>query len=281
MALVTDLVGKVLQEVAAAEDVQQLEAAADRESGQIALERRLEQPQLPRVAAGLRRVGRWVPVGPVVDGVDVDAAREDDAVEHVERLVDGVLARRHDDRSATGLLDRVDVVQRHECGGQLPRPPTRRLRVRGDADHRTTASGHDVTLPAFGHLPAGTDRSPEGSAPADPKGSAPADPSSSSRSAPGSLQRSCVRAWDPRKRIRDLAGNGSGRAPQLEAPAALHKWLRATKCFLSGDPACRRRIPAPDPGSCREGSAAFRDPACDRGIRASGFEIFQTTQPRS
>jgi hypothetical protein len=61
-----------------------------------------------------------VPVGAVRARVDVDAAGEDDAVEDVERLVDRIRARRHDERPTSGPLDRLDVVERHERGGQLP-----------------------------------------------------------------------------------------------------------------------------------------------------------------
>ena len=76
---VPDLLREVLDEVAAAQDVQQLEAAADRERRQVALERRLEETQLAGIAVGLRRIGRRVTVGTVVRRIDVDAAREDDA----------------------------------------------------------------------------------------------------------------------------------------------------------------------------------------------------------
>ena len=134
VALVPDLLGQMLDEVAAAEDVQQLEAAADRERREVALERRLEQRQLARVAVRLRRVGRGVSLGAVEGRVDVDPAREDDPVEDVQRLLDRFLARRHDERAPAGLLDRVDVVERDERGRKLPRPPARGLRVRGDAD---------------------------------------------------------------------------------------------------------------------------------------------------
>ena len=138
--------GRCWIEVAAAQDVQQLEAAADRERRQVALERRLEEPQLAGIAVGLRRVGRRMPLGAVVRRVDVDAAREHDPVEHVERLLDRVLARRHDERPTARLLDRVDVVERHERGRQLPRAPPRRLGVGGDADDRTAVARHDITL---------------------------------------------------------------------------------------------------------------------------------------
>ena len=54
MSLVADGLRQMLHEIAAAQHVQQLEAAADRECGQITLERGLEQPQLAGVAARLR-----------------------------------------------------------------------------------------------------------------------------------------------------------------------------------------------------------------------------------
>ena len=112
MTLVPDLLGQVLDEVAAASDVQQLEAAADRERRQVALERAREQRELAGVAVGLRRIGRRVTLGAVGRGVDVDAAGEDDPVEHVERVVD-VLVRRAARRAP----------------GRRPARPTRRSRA--------------------------------------------------------------------------------------------------------------------------------------------------------
>ena len=144
VALVPDLVGKVLDEVTAAEDIEELEAAADRERRQIALERGLEQRELAGIAVGLRRVGRGMTVGAVAGRVDVDPAREDDPVEDVERLLDRLVARRDDERPPAGLLDRLDVVERDERRRQLPRTPLRGLGVGGDADdraHGTDASG--------------------------------------------------------------------------------------------------------------------------------------------
>ena len=136
----------MLDQVAAAQDVEQLEAAADRERRQVTLERGLEEAELAGVAVCLRRVGGRVALGAVLRRIDVDAAGEDDPVEHVERLLDRVLARGHDERAAAGLLDRVDVVERHERSGQLPRAPPRRLGVRGDADDRAGVARHGITL---------------------------------------------------------------------------------------------------------------------------------------
>ena len=139
MTLVSDFLRQVLHEVAAAEDVQQLEPAADRERRKIALEGCLEQSELAGVAVRLRWIGRRMALGSVHDGVDIDAAREDDPVQHVQGLLDAVLARRYDERPAAGALDGFDVVERHERRRQLPGAPARRLRVRGDPDDRTGA----------------------------------------------------------------------------------------------------------------------------------------------
>ena len=146
MTLVTDLLRQVLNEVAAAQHVQQLEATTNRERRQVTVEGGLEQPQLAGVPVGLRRVGLRMPLGFVARRVDVDATRENDPVEHVERLLDRLLARRHDERATPRPLDRLDVVERHERCGQLPRPPPGGLGVRGDADDRTAVARHDTTL---------------------------------------------------------------------------------------------------------------------------------------
>ena len=138
--VVPDGLGKVLHEVAAAGDVQELEAAADRERRHVALERRLQERQLTRVTTGLRRVGLRVGIGPVARGIDVGAAREHDPVERVERLLDVLLGRRDDERTTSCALDRVDVGERDERGGQVPHAPARVLRVRRDPDDRPHAA---------------------------------------------------------------------------------------------------------------------------------------------
>ncbi len=135
--LVPDALGQMLDEVAAAEDVEELETAADRKRRHVTLERPLEEGELACVTVGLRRVGRRVPLCAVRRGVDVDAPGEDDPVEHVEGLVNRIGARWHDERSSAGPLHGLDVVKRYERGGQLPCAPAGGLGVRGDADQRT------------------------------------------------------------------------------------------------------------------------------------------------
>ena len=94
VAVVPDVVRKVLDEVAAAGDVEQLEPAADRERRDVALERPGQERQLARVAVRLRGIGAGVARRPVRRRVDVDPTGEDDPVENIERLVDAVGARR-------------------------------------------------------------------------------------------------------------------------------------------------------------------------------------------
>ena len=79
-----DHVVEVLHERPAAGDVQELDPAADREHGQVALERPAQEPQLGRVAAHLLGRGARVGVVAVQVGADVLAARHDQPVEQVE-----------------------------------------------------------------------------------------------------------------------------------------------------------------------------------------------------
>ena len=131
VALVTDRLRQVLDEVAAADDVQQLEAATDRERRHVALERALEERQLACVAVRLRGIGLLVPVGAVRARVDVDPAGEDDAVEDVQRLVDAVDARRDDERAPAGALHGLDVVVAARARRGAPtRPSARAARTR-------------------------------------------------------------------------------------------------------------------------------------------------------
>ena len=104
MALVPDRLWKVLDQVAAAQDVQQLEPAADGERRQVAMERRAEERELGRISVQLRGVGCGMALVAVLRRVDVDPAREDQPVEHVERLVDPDRAGRDEERPASRPL---------------------------------------------------------------------------------------------------------------------------------------------------------------------------------
>ena len=126
--VVADELGQVLDEVAAARDVQELRAAADREHRQVAGERRLEQRELGVVASrddpsvsGVRAPARRA-------RVDVGAAREDEPVERVERLVDPLVDGGTSSAPPAGALDRADVVGGNERRLGVPRAERARVR---------------------------------------------------------------------------------------------------------------------------------------------------------
>ena len=147
--VVPDDLGQVLDEIAAARDVEQLRAAADRQHGHVARERRLEQRELRLVAPRLRRVGRRVRLGPVQVRVEVAAAGEDHAVERVERLLDRALHGRDDERPPARVLHRPHVDERDERRVLVPDAHLHLLRVRGDPDQRLHArSKHPLALVA-------------------------------------------------------------------------------------------------------------------------------------
>ena len=137
--VVPDDVREVLDEVAAEADVEDLAAAADREDRHVALERRVEQSQLGAVALlehALRLGMRVVAVGA---GTEVGATGEDDPVEHLQRLLDPVVARRHQQRPPAGALDRAHVIRRNERRLLLPGAECGQLDVGRDADDRPHA----------------------------------------------------------------------------------------------------------------------------------------------
>ena len=69
--------------------------------------------------------------------VEVGAAGEDERVDRVERLLDPLLARRHEQRPRTRALDGPYVVGGDQRRLELPVAPARRRDVRGDADNRS------------------------------------------------------------------------------------------------------------------------------------------------
>jgi hypothetical protein len=132
----SQFVGEVLNEVAAADDVQELRAAADREYREVVLERGLEQRQLGTIATLVRRVCLQVSIRAVRAWVDVATAGEDDPIERGERLLQSVLARGHEQRPSARALHRVDVIERDDRRGDVPRAPARLLRIRRDPNQR-------------------------------------------------------------------------------------------------------------------------------------------------
>jgi hypothetical protein len=134
--VVADDVGQMLDEVAAARDVEHLAAAADGEHRHVRGERRLEQRQLGAVPLGHDAERLLVRLLVVQVRIEVGAAREDQSVDGRERLRDAVLARRDQDGPAARLLD----SPAHTRPGRARRPrPSRssgRGHVRRDADER-------------------------------------------------------------------------------------------------------------------------------------------------
>src|SRR5918996_1419479 len=134
--LVPDHLGQVLDEIAAQRDVHDLAPATDGEDGHVAGKGRLEEHELGAVAVGADVLRLGVRVGAVAGGIEVGAAREEEAVEGVERLLRPAGARRHEQRPPAGALHGADVVERDERCGTLPHAPAGLLRIRGDSYDR-------------------------------------------------------------------------------------------------------------------------------------------------
>ena len=148
VALVTDLVGQVLGERPAEGDVDQLHAAADAEHRHVAFDRAPGQRQFRAVALGHGVLGHRMALGPVGGGVDVIAPGQDQAVDHVERLIGVVLelgVGRDHQRQSAGPLDRADVADGQQRSAPVPHTPLGAGQSCAYADHRS-AAGH--RLPA-------------------------------------------------------------------------------------------------------------------------------------
>ena len=134
--LVTHLLRKVLNEVAAARDVEELGTAADGQNGHVPLERGAEERELGLVASRVHAGGRGVCRGAVGTGINVASPREDESVEGSQCLRDALLGRWNDEGTAASALDRADVRGWNQRGVDIPGPPRDGLVVRGDADQR-------------------------------------------------------------------------------------------------------------------------------------------------
>jgi hypothetical protein len=144
VVLVAVVVREVLVQRPAARDVHHLHAAADAEERQVTLHRPRRERQLERVALGRRARGRGVRLGAVGRRVHVGAAREQQAVEHVEHAVgvlDGGRVGREQQRDAAGALDGVDVAAGQQDGLGVPDAPARALERGAQADDGW--GGHD------------------------------------------------------------------------------------------------------------------------------------------
>jgi hypothetical protein len=141
MAVVAHDLGQVLNEVAAERDVQNLAAATYGENRHVPLKRLAEQLELGLVALWVDPSDLVVGVGAVRVRIDVPTAREDEAVERVERLLEADLGRRDDEWPATCAVDGADVGRRYQDRLDVPRAPSDGLLVRGDPDQRGAGVG--------------------------------------------------------------------------------------------------------------------------------------------
>ena len=139
----------MLHEISSAGDVQHLAPAAHGEHRHVPAERGLQERELGIVALGADLVRLRVRLGAVRVGIEVAAAREDDRVEHVERLVDPVLNGRNEQRPSAGPLDGANVRERDERRGLGPAAPRRLLGIRRDPDDRP----HPATIPSNQAVP--------------------------------------------------------------------------------------------------------------------------------
>ena len=110
VVVVAEHVGQVLVQPAAVRDGHQLHAPADREQGQVGVERGAQQHQLRGVALGLDLGGGVRPLA-VQGRVDVGAAGEHDAVESVEDVDVGIVGR-DEHGPAAAAVHGVDVGER-------------------------------------------------------------------------------------------------------------------------------------------------------------------------
>jgi hypothetical protein len=146
---VADDVGDVLVQGAAAGDVEDLAATADREDRHVALERGADESELEGVERRLGGAELWVRRGAVRVGMEVRAARQADAVDAVEQRRDHRPGhRRHDRRERAGPAEGLEVAhpehhlpaRRVGLGGRRVERVVAHLR-RGDGDERRDLGG--------------------------------------------------------------------------------------------------------------------------------------------
>jgi hypothetical protein len=111
--LLPEMIGDVRHEVAAERDVQELQAAADAEHGEVtAHERRPRERELEAVSFRRDAVVRLVADALVVRRIDVAAPGQDEGVDRVECFRDLALDGGQHERDAAGQADDVDVLAR-------------------------------------------------------------------------------------------------------------------------------------------------------------------------
>ena len=126
MARMADDVRQVLDQRAAANDIDQLHPAADAQHRDVLRECGPQQRELGRVALGTG-VGRLrLGLGAVAGRVEVRAAGQHEPVDDRERLCNTIEDRGKHHRAAAGCHGALDVAKRDQCGRHIPCTPASR-----------------------------------------------------------------------------------------------------------------------------------------------------------
>ena len=154
----TDDVGEVLVQRSTAGDVQNLDAAADREQRQVGLGRRRDEGELEGVACRIRLTGARVGQLAVVVGRNIRPAREHDPVDRDDELLGARTLHGEDEHGCARPLDRRKVLAREDRGAPGRVAPGDLLFGGGDANDgpcvhrvvlcgvRSSSPGHRVSV---------------------------------------------------------------------------------------------------------------------------------------
>ncbi len=159
--VVAKAVWKMLDEIAAARDVEDLDPPADGEHGHVPVERRGKQSQLRGVPVGTDCPERRVRLSPVARRGDIGSPGQHQAVQAFEERPgtyggDGVLARRamgarcrrwEQHRLPPSCFDHLEVGRLHDGRTHVPRAPSRLLQIGGDTDQRRLSHESSSTHP--------------------------------------------------------------------------------------------------------------------------------------
>jgi hypothetical protein len=139
---ILDRLRDVGMEITAACHVEHLHAPADAEDRAIrTLEGRVGKLELEHITLAANGVNHPVRVTAVGLGIDVAAARQDEAVDEVKIVLGIGVPGGKCHRDSTGTSDGVDVATRHSERRRRPG-----ARVRGDADDGTTRWRHGAAM---------------------------------------------------------------------------------------------------------------------------------------
>jgi hypothetical protein len=152
VALAAEPVGEVLDQRAATGHVEDLQAAADGEEGQVGLDGGADHQELEPVPTVVGCVGLLVRGLVVQRGIDVPPPGDDQAVELRDQAGHGTGGDgRQDDRRSARALDGSRVTHRRDDRFANPMAPASSLKLAGDTDYR--AAHPSSSLPLKFHCP--------------------------------------------------------------------------------------------------------------------------------